>query len=550
MADWFVRPSGTIYGTGSGNSYTNAFSGFGDGFYTNSVGINWSVINKETDRLIICGTHNEGLEVYYINPISSNGFKIIGNYPNDRAIIDLRFDIPNWNVAESWVNESANIWYIGGITKNPCRLWVSGLERANVNTKVELSSTYIWWYDSINDRLYMYSSTNPSSSFSSIRGMMVLDDGTAANRRLHSGLRLYYCSNIHISNIEIIGGNYQSQFLGAHDCTLEYIKLRYGVSGFGLTENHNSGTYGSVTSDNNTIRYCIFDATADESNPTLTPDSTITWDAITLSSGANNNKIYNNVFKNYRHSAINLLAKADSTDPTFSVNNNEIFDNEISGIGGEYTRPFGTWGQYDGQCSGNKIYRNYIHDVNVRSQIGGDNNEIYENIFMNISNSRSAIAATNTGQAISLNSYTNNTSIPGFSKNNKIYRNRIENTASAGIDIRCDRASTSGYIFGNSIYDNTLINCGTQAIDNVNLTESKFAAIHIVVTDYNTNPEVNKIHNNNFTNNLIWNSSSDKLISYHGNNGGDFHYTLPEWENNSQNNDYISGNRDCPCQNC
>ena len=50
---YFVRPSGTTYGDGSGTSYDNAWSGF--------TSINWTLLENQT--LNVCGTHTETLTV-------------------------------------------------------------------------------------------------------------------------------------------------------------------------------------------------------------------------------------------------------------------------------------------------------------------------------------------------------------------------------------------------------------------------------------------------------------------------------------------------------
>ena len=60
---YFVRPSGTTYGDGSGTSYANAWSGFSS--------INWSLLENET--LNVCGTHLERLLV------QNNSVTIVGN---------------------------------------------------------------------------------------------------------------------------------------------------------------------------------------------------------------------------------------------------------------------------------------------------------------------------------------------------------------------------------------------------------------------------------------------------------------------------------------
>ena len=69
---YYVRPSGSTYGTGDGSSYANAWSGFSN--------IVWASV--ENNILAICGTHLEKLNVGIGN------CTIIGNDPNEAGVID------------------------------------------------------------------------------------------------------------------------------------------------------------------------------------------------------------------------------------------------------------------------------------------------------------------------------------------------------------------------------------------------------------------------------------------------------------------------------
>tara|TARA_R110000851_G_scaffold75456_1_gene166337 strand:- start:17628 stop:19136 length:1509 start_codon:yes stop_codon:yes gene_type:complete len=70
--DFFVRPSGTTYGTGDGTSYANAWSGFGN--------INWTSLYEKS--LAVCGTHFEELVV------QNSSVKIYGNSYFQDGVID------------------------------------------------------------------------------------------------------------------------------------------------------------------------------------------------------------------------------------------------------------------------------------------------------------------------------------------------------------------------------------------------------------------------------------------------------------------------------
>lgn len=71
---YFVRPSGTTYGDGSGTSYANAWSGFSS--------INWSLLENKT--LNICGTHLQQIT------IQQNNVTIVGNNVLGNGVIDAQ----------------------------------------------------------------------------------------------------------------------------------------------------------------------------------------------------------------------------------------------------------------------------------------------------------------------------------------------------------------------------------------------------------------------------------------------------------------------------
>lgn len=72
LVQYFVRPSGTTYGDGSGTSYANAWSGF--------TNVNQSILSDKD--LFICGTHYERFVV------QNNNLRINGNYPLEDGVID------------------------------------------------------------------------------------------------------------------------------------------------------------------------------------------------------------------------------------------------------------------------------------------------------------------------------------------------------------------------------------------------------------------------------------------------------------------------------
>ena len=60
---------------------------------------------------------------------------------------------------------------------------------------------------------------------------------------------------------------------------------------------------------------------------------------------------------------------------------NKIHHNYISAPSLTYGRAFATMASQEGLCSYNEFYQNYVFNTSVRTQIGGDHNKIYNNIF-------------------------------------------------------------------------------------------------------------------------------------------------------------------------
>jgi hypothetical protein len=85
--DWFVRPSGAVYGSLTGKSYNDAWSGLSS--------IKWGPGGVSGgDTLYICGSHNETLKVG-ASGSSGNKITIKGDYPGAPGVLDVNYDRNN-----------------------------------------------------------------------------------------------------------------------------------------------------------------------------------------------------------------------------------------------------------------------------------------------------------------------------------------------------------------------------------------------------------------------------------------------------------------------
>lgn len=63
-----------------------------------------------------------------------------------------------------WTLESSGIWYTGGINWTPKAVFHNGLGGSAKASKTALASTWDWWYDATNYRIYIYNPNNPGNS--------------------------------------------------------------------------------------------------------------------------------------------------------------------------------------------------------------------------------------------------------------------------------------------------------------------------------------------------------------------------------------------------
>lgn len=83
--------------------------------------------------------------------------------------------VSGWDTAENWTEESSKLWYIGSQTIDPSRIFLSDTEYIEAEDKASVNSTYRWWYDSGNDRIYVYTTGNPASFYSDIESPRISD---------------------------------------------------------------------------------------------------------------------------------------------------------------------------------------------------------------------------------------------------------------------------------------------------------------------------------------------------------------------------------------
>jgi hypothetical protein len=388
-ATWYVRPFGGSYGSANGTSYNNAWNGLGN--------IVWGASGvKAGDTLYVCGTHTDRWLSVGASGANGSPIRIRGDASEEAGKIRLVSSIPGWDVSGNWQSGGvvANTYYISlaSLTyDNPRRLWVNLTEWKQASAEANISAEYPWFYKTATKDLYVYSEKgNPAKVFKSMEGLQHL--------MCYSSLVILTRDYIDVSGINVEGGNYDAIRVS----TSNYINIfnsnigKDSLDGIVLTTSNYVNIYKNTLDTNFKFAY----------NYELTGSQ----DGVKINSGSYN-KIYNNIFRNWAHNAIYLRNLVGAqVETTF----NEAYDNDISAPDISYGRAFETFAFAAGRCSYNKFYKNNIHDLTVRSQIGGDHNEFYYNIFRKITNSPAA--GYNTAQAMLISAY----SASSVSINNKI----------------------------------------------------------------------------------------------------------------------------------
>jgi hypothetical protein len=391
----------------------------------------------------------------------------------DKPVITLRGPVPGWNTPANWEDQGGNVWRMPFTTQ--ARLWLSGTEYLEAETLSDVSSTFRWYRES--GYLYVYATSNPASFYTNIEASDVGDSTT---------VNMWQKNYVTLQNLDIRGGKYSIAIQGSTHIIVEDCNIGASCGRIGI-----SITMGGADhpSNYNIIRNCIVDAEFDVG---VGPYEPRLMDGIYLRNGANYNEVYGNTIRNWGHNCI-VLGNYVSGQ---TVNYNKIYENDISSETSYYCRAISTEGE-EGTCAYNEIYRNYIHDMNVKNQINGDHNSFYYNIVSNITR----------------NSFTKDISMAGgFSfeaygghvcHDNKVYNNVIYNTDEPAVWVRHCGGGYCDSKYNNEIVNNIFINNGKNSWDGYDNIALRIDG-------------GSEVLNNVYKNNLIYNSGATNIVYYRG----------------------------------
>lgn len=393
-------------------------------------------------RLIINASGTDNAQI----TISSYGTS------NIKPIISLKSPIPNWDISSNWTYNGNNIWHIQlpfENQNNPIdRLWLNGNEEyygcgstdgdgkpaTNGDGTSGINSSWKFIAGG-NGILYIYSNSNPATSFSS----MEYAGGNPGDYTI-SVLGDY----IVLDGIDVQGGMRGSVGLcGADNAVIKNCNIGKYSNWVGIEGNSSSYLSSDKTSD-----YCIIE------NDTIYSAwkykyyyyTARTPYGIYIGNGANNWVVKNNFIKDWW---MNIFGNASSGGTTQNclIENNEITSPDFTYAKGWQvaTGP----NPNENMSKTRWIFRNnYIHDLKACGiQLGTGGNFVYGNIIANITLSQNSHAAEAVGIEI-FPDYSPNNCDSNFVFNNTIFNIKKYGTIEFGNHTRW--------------YNNALINTGTS----------------------------------------------------------------------------------------
>jgi len=496
MATYYMRVDGTAANkgaaTGPGSTQANC--------------MNIAVHDAETfsagDIIILCD--DGGDYTTRLDPPSSgtSGNPITyeaesGDAPTINMVTDLR----EWDTAGNWTDGGGDVWYIGSLASDPGRLWIDGTEYSEAQDENDIDSSYRWWWDNPNDRVYVYSTSNPADNYSTM-------DAANYGGAFASALRVNNKSFLTFEGITFKGGLYtllvQTSSASEDSEGIIFDDCRVEDSGqVGIQIKTWDDAYDIL---NGEIKNCTID-----NNDHLTLDYNGERNAVgvQLDEGSQGWKVYNNTIRDWAHNAVRLNGISSRVNQ-----NNEIYENLIdapgagSGMGDPKALAFGS--SAASTCINNKFYRNFVTDMKTKINLSGSYNEVFNNVF---------------GQMISppydhsgYSYHLSLTFLSTESHHNKIYDNVFYGSPESGIYVSAQAA-----IANNEVTNNIFMNCGEDSYDGDDNYAVEIAA---------------GAGGNIYRNNLFYKSGVTDFVRYRGAD-----LTVTEFNaENGNNGDTVSGN--------
>jgi parallel beta-helix repeat protein len=341
------------------------------------------------------------------------------------------------NIEGAWTNESGNIWYASA-SATPRVVWRNEVPLVLLASSASLVDSSQWWWDSGNNRLYIFSVGNPTTggnTFEIAQRNYVLDTN-GKNYLTFSGLRL---SSANINNVYVNLGSGHVTFDGieadrAYESGIAaatYTTDSVIIKNSTVDWNGGTGIMLRPGSQNWDIRYDSIHNNSQIDGPGQLVDTAGVYGWCN-GDGSNRDNIieYNDIYANGIHadgsrSTLNRKGIWPDTVTNWIIRYNRVHDNQSVGIDLE-------------RDVGNKVYGNTIYnnlDIGIWVWSGGTwavsgnlvyNNTIYHNLTgIQVEGYSAAGSFTN-------NEVKNNISVSNTSGVQFIARGGAENDGTAG----------------------------------------------------------------------------------------------------------------------
>ena len=430
------------------NYYVDAVNG--DDSRTGKLGFPWKTLAKIGNGNIVSGdvihlqrgcTWREQLPV----PASNLVFDTCGS-TGVRPIVDAGDSLRGL----AWSGQGG-IWTAPlNVAQFPGRVWLQGTELGiagdQINSAFFPNSQYRWNYTGTS--IQIYSSSNP--------GTIGVANVLLSNGDFRHAVYFENQSNITFRNIDFRRGDVCIEIHNGQNIYFENCAIGLGTSRMGmlLADGSNNGHIFGCQLDRMDTVYHSFQYAGNygggNSCDCLTMQSASYWD------------IHNNIFADPGHSCVSLSALDPVLAPNWYLVNNKIHDNECFMRSGDYGRAFDVQATLSGHATGNLFYNNYIHNFTVFSQIGGNNNAFYYNIWD--TTRLSPDDANNVPPTTQRSGFVLFWANSGYgSTNNRVCNNTFMNAQGPAVTVNNSDSKPQGF---NLIANNLFYNNG-QTYDNV-----------------------------------------------------------------------------------
>jgi hypothetical protein len=385
-----------------------------------------------------------------------------------KPIITQADTLSGWTGVGNWRLQSANIYAIEFIPP-VSRFLVDGAEVRRAESIADIDATNIYYIKGSVDSVYIYSTGNPSLTYSTMFA-------TYPNTATSSALYINDKDWITVYNIDFQGGYYSAHVTSSEDILLESCNIGAYSPMFGILITGTEINKGR----NINIRNCNIDAVLSFWE---TYSADYSEDGVRINGSTENIIVEYNTIKNWWHSNFYLLnLDGERYNDSIIVRYNNITSPDIPDSRG---LNIDTYGQ---NATNVIIYGNYIHALAVMNQINCYGVKFYYNIIDSIFG---CPYESGVGMGLSISGYNTVTS----PENGKFYNNVFANCVDYGISITqyTGRPDKTGNEFVNNIFYNT----GDEGL-----------------RIYNDPLIPTAIYNNIYRNNLFYNLGTEDVIAY------------------------------------